>query len=249
MPDKRLSMNYYNKMLFVQMHLDNSKELLDVGCGEGGYFHMYDDHKIRYKGIDIDSSVLKTEKQVKLASAEKIPFPNNTFDIVVCMDVIEHVENDRAAISEIHRVLKTKGKLLLSVPNARYPITYDPLNALLRSFGRHINIGVWAWGHKRLYRRDEIKKLLKPYFYLEHIEEVTHAFASSFMTYLPYLSFYVVAPIMKRLGLAKKQKIRVSPKPIEKTSIFRFINFLNNLDKKHFSNTYGLTICAVARKI
>lgn len=48
---------------------------------------------------------------------EALPYEGDFFDVVVCTDVIEHLENPRGLLRQIQRVLKTKGKLILSTPN------------------------------------------------------------------------------------------------------------------------------------
>jgi 2-polyprenyl-6-hydroxyphenyl methylase / 3-demethylubiquinone-9 3-methyltransferase len=248
MPDKRLSPGYYNKMTFAQSHLRCSRRVLDVGCGEGGYFYMDREMCIKYSGIDPDASVVKKGHPVKVAGAESIPYASGSFDTVVCMDVIEHVENPEKAVSEIARVLESKGKLIMSVPNARFPFTYDPINALLRIFNSHIPIGLWSWGHRRLYHREDVIRLLESQgFEVRLIEERTHGFVSLFVGYIPYFSVYWVSPIMKKLGM-KKAKIEVSGRPMGKGIAFKFFNSINKFDGKIFGRTHGVTICLLARK-
>jgi len=248
MPDKRLSPTYYNKMMFAKQYLKGSNVLLDVGCGEGGYFYMYKELGIKYTGIDPDASVLRRHEPVKIASAEDIPFRSSSFDTVVCMDVLEHAKDPDDAMSEIRRVLMPGGKLIISVANARYPASYDLLNAILRPFGRHMRIGYWAWGHRRLYLREDFRNLLQSNgFCIEHMEEYTHGFVTAFMSYLPYFSVHVAAPVIKKFGM-KNSGIDVSGKPLEHGMFFRLLNTLNIVDKKYFGRTHGLTICALARK-
>ncbi|MBN1896584.1 MAG: class I SAM-dependent methyltransferase [Candidatus Aenigmarchaeota archaeon] len=248
MLDKRLSPNYSNKMLFARKHLDGCRSVLDVGCGQGDYFPMYMEMNVKYCGIDIDPRVAKGNERIKVASSERIPFGDNEFDAIVIMDVIEHVADDIKSISEIHRVLSPKGKLIISVPNARFPFTYDPVNGFLRFFGRHIPIGAWSWGHRRLYRREEITRLVESSgFEILGVEEVTHAFVSSFISYIPYMMMHAVSPLLKKLGL-RKSEIKVEEKKKISGPISRIYGFLNHIDRKYFSKTHGTTICIYAVK-
>ena len=171
--DKRLSPVYKNKMDFVEENILDNIKLLDVGCGEGNYFHLYEDLNIDYKGIDIDCP--ETKNTIK-CGAEKLPFKDKSFDMVVCMDVLEHVEDPFAAISEIHRVLKKKGELIMSVPNYYFPWTYDPINAFLRMFNLSIPIGMWAWGHRRLYPDSAIVTTLMNALVIEEGLEISDTF-------------------------------------------------------------------------
>ena len=58
-------------------------------------------------------------KKIKLSvgSLTSLPFPNETFDLIICSEVIEHIPEDAKAVSELGRVLKKGGTLLLSVPH------------------------------------------------------------------------------------------------------------------------------------
>lgn len=50
------------------------------------------------------------------ADAAKIPFPNNTFDVIFCGELLEHIENPTNVLNEIHRILKPNGNVLITVP-------------------------------------------------------------------------------------------------------------------------------------
>ena len=55
------------------------------------------------------------------AAGEALPFPSNTFDLILSHEVIEHVQDDRQAVREMVRVLRPGGRLLLFCPNRGYP--------------------------------------------------------------------------------------------------------------------------------
>lgn len=92
-----------------------SGKLLDVGCGSKPYQSLFDVEE--YLGLDIDS-----ERSRKLGIADyfydgnTFPFQSESFDSALCNQVLEHVFNPDAFLSEIHRVLRPDGKLLLTVP-------------------------------------------------------------------------------------------------------------------------------------
>lgn len=89
--------------------------LLDVGCGTKPYRQLF---KVeRYRGLDIDSPITR-ERGVAddLYDGSQFPYQNETFDSALCNQVLEHVFNPDEFLTEINRVLKPGGKLLLSVP-------------------------------------------------------------------------------------------------------------------------------------
>lgn len=92
--------------------------ILDAGCGTGLLAKKLEKYG-EVLGTDISNEALKFARQrkitVKKASITKLPFPKNSFDIVTCIDVINHrwVKNDLSALKELKRVLKTKGFLII----------------------------------------------------------------------------------------------------------------------------------------
>jgi len=88
---------------------------LDVGCSDGASLSFYDNVDI--EGIEIEEDLVKIAKKwgkVRVASAENLPYKDNSFETVVCSDVIEHVDNREKALKEIERVAKKR--IILSFP-------------------------------------------------------------------------------------------------------------------------------------
>jgi len=97
--------------------------------------------------------------------AMNLPFADDSFDYVVCSEVLEHLPDDARAAHEMFRVLKPGGACVATVPCQDYPWTWDPLNWTLERFtGRHVGgrrpwSGIW-YDHQRLYTRDELTALM-----------------------------------------------------------------------------------------
>jgi SAM-dependent methyltransferase len=93
--------------------------------------------------------------------------------------VLEHVEDDRAALRELHRVLRPGGALAISVPHADYPWLWDPLNRAWRALGgRPLRgaqpAGIWSL-HRRLYwPADLAQRVSEAGFAVDWVEEATH---------------------------------------------------------------------------
>lgn len=100
-------------------------KLLDLGCGEKPYKLVYDN--LCESSIGIDVKICKHEQKYVdvFASADNIPFEGDTFHTVLCTNVLEHVSNMEKAFSEIARILKRGGYLIISVPFL-YPVHESP---------------------------------------------------------------------------------------------------------------------------
>jgi SAM-dependent methyltransferase len=91
---------------------------LDIGCGTG--------YGTRGVGIDVSHEALTYARahfpgaRFVQASAEKLPFDAETFDLVTAFEVIEHLERWPDLLAEANRVLKPQGVLLVSTPNKAY---------------------------------------------------------------------------------------------------------------------------------
>lgn len=114
----------YNLGKFVTDHIPQNSRVLDVGCNSGilGVLLKSQGKNCYVNGIDVvPELVQKAIKNGTYASegvAEDLSIhPNGAFDIVVCVEVLEHLYDPLVAIKEAKRVLKPKGKYIVSIPN------------------------------------------------------------------------------------------------------------------------------------
>jgi ubiquinone/menaquinone biosynthesis C-methylase UbiE len=115
-------------------------------------------HKDEYTTADLESPLAKVKMDV-----HDIPFDENTFDIAMCNHVMEHVNDDIKAMSEIYRVLKPGGWAIIQVPFF-YPlkdVTYED-KSITDSKAREIAFG--QDDHVRMYGRDYASHLEKAGF-------------------------------------------------------------------------------------
>lgn len=100
--------------------------LLDVGCGDGFFLAGIRSKFRGVSGIDFSKTAVDAALSRGLDakycnfSEEKFPFPDEHFDAVTCLDVIEHVFDLRFMMCEISRVLAPKGIAIISTPNIQY---------------------------------------------------------------------------------------------------------------------------------
>jgi glycosyltransferase involved in cell wall biosynthesis/ubiquinone/menaquinone biosynthesis C-methylase UbiE len=179
------------------LDLRDGERVFDCGCGMGFYLMtMGELRNLRLVGLDGDIERLhwaqREDVPADLLSGDilRLPFPDASFDKVLMSEVLEHIADDRQALREIYRILKPDGILALSVPHARYPFWWDPINHVWIALGgqpiRSGPIaGIWS-NHERLYEPDElIERFRSAGFALEIVEEATH-YSFPFIHFLVY---------------------------------------------------------------
>ena len=116
-PDWDYYPTYLAKLAAVREWLDRADRtmrVLDAGCGEGVLVDEYAT-RLQIEGVDPNYS----STRVRTGSLTALPYTDATFDRGLCLDVLEHLTFDEQprALSELFRVLKPGGELLVSVPN------------------------------------------------------------------------------------------------------------------------------------
>jgi SAM-dependent methyltransferase len=99
--------------------LPRNARILDAGCGSG---RMLDElrHRGRVTGVDANADAVSATRRrghvAWLATIEDMPFTDASFDLVTCLDVIEHTPDDRVTLRELRRVTRPGGALVVTVP-------------------------------------------------------------------------------------------------------------------------------------
>lgn len=144
----------------------SGKKVLDVGCGEGSLLDILQRLGNEVSGIDIsESGVVKTQaKSIRCElvdiSNERFPYKDSEFDIVTCLETIEHVENPLRCLQEIKRVLKDNGTLIISIPSPKilHPYCYPGLFQL-KYFKEFLSLNdfeisrIVGWGQAIMFNR------------------------------------------------------------------------------------------------
>lgn len=169
--------------------LPSGRRLLEIGCSTGYLTRHFLSRTERMFGLDRNARALSRAKrrhpQVSFtcADAERLPFADRSFDTVVMLEVIEHTASDSAAMSEVRRVLKVGGTLILSTPHAGLFAFLDPYNvrkAIQRAFPAAYRLAAWLvrfesgqytdnLARHRHYRLQELTALLEPDFTIRSV--------------------------------------------------------------------------------
>ena len=138
------SMNYehLHRYAYAAEFVQN-KRVLDLACGEGYGSYLLARRAAAVVGIDIDKQTvkharnkyLKSNLDFKVGSITDIPIEgNNVFDVVVCFEAIEHVEEHENLLKEVKRLLTPAGLFIVSTPNKR---TYSDETQFSNPFHLH----------------------------------------------------------------------------------------------------------------
>ncbi len=117
----------------------------------------------RYKSADLDSPLADIHFDVQL-----IPLEANSFEVVICNHILEHVENDRLAMSELHRVMAHGGwGILLSPVEMDREVTFEDDTIVDKSERTRV---FGQYDHRRIYGRDYAKRLADAGFDVKEVD-------------------------------------------------------------------------------
>ncbi len=98
--------------------------MLDIGCGLGVYVRRFRQEGIAAYGAELDEARVREAARdlpVVQARGEALPYASDSFGTVLLHEVIEHFDDDRAALAEAARVTRPGGRLFIFAPNRLYP--------------------------------------------------------------------------------------------------------------------------------
>jgi SAM-dependent methyltransferase len=125
------------------LRLPPGAAILDAGCGAGGNLALLAAYG-RARGVDPDATAVAAARarglDAREGDAAQLPFTDGEFDLVCCLDVLEHVDDDVAVLRELRRVAKPGARLLVTVP--AFPALWSSHDA--------------AAGHVRRYSRAQL---------------------------------------------------------------------------------------------
>ena len=214
------------------------KDILVIGCGTGNDLKVIRGYANRLIVCDINKEALKsiTGKAVKIcADATALPLETGTVDVVLSLDVFEHIPDDGKAIGECRRVLRKRGKLIFTAP---------AWSSLYSGFDSQVQ-------HVRRYNRAELEKKLV-------------SFRKVYLSYWNFLLFPAFAAerlirkqTEKRAGKQGigKQGLKASdmddaarlPKPLN-VLLYGILSIDAWLIRKGARLPWGLSLCGIYQK-
>lgn len=209
---ERLHLGQDQKHSFALEHLQryqfaarfvSQKVVLDLGCGEGyGAKMLKEAGAKKVIGIDVDREVIgqanknysSTKVSFQTGDAQKLTFKDKSFDLVVSLELIEHLPDYRRYLKEVRRVLKPGGVFVLSTPNK------DNYRGLTSPF------------HTREFNLEELQKILTGLFSEVEIfgQEITNpeVFESEKRFFQLYQRLTLQSPLVKKLLLLIPPEIK-----------------------------------------
>ncbi len=166
---------YDTSRIEYQLALDLMKKMkfgikvLDVGAGRGEFADMLAKQGYEVSCVDgVRKFYLELARRGYEAAnvdleEEQLPFSDNSFDLVVSLEVIEHLWNTNYYLKELWRVLKPHGRVILTTPNYNY-WTFR-IRALMGQTERFLTQDY----HKKFYTVRSFSQKLVPYFIVERI--------------------------------------------------------------------------------
>lgn len=119
-------------------------KLLDIGCGVGDFIHTAEEHGWQCTGVEPSEeakAIAKKRIQADIYSSEDLEkIPDATFDVITMWHVLEHVDDIKWQVSQLQRLIKNDGKIVIAVPNYKsYDATYYKEKWAAYDVPRHLN--------------------------------------------------------------------------------------------------------------
>jgi SAM-dependent methyltransferase len=214
--------------MIESIKLPLSAAILDIGTSTGTNLRMLRDSGfVNVRGLDLHESAIRwcAEKglgQVDQGDICNIPSNNATYDLVMATDIIEHVDDDVAALSEICRVLKPGGFAIITVP------AFESLWGLQDDVSQH----------KRRYSLDNLRfKLIKSGLKIEEI---------FYFNYLLFLPIWIARQIIRILNINLSSENELNSPFINKLLVKIFL--FDVFTARKLALPFGVSVLAIVRK-
>jgi 2-polyprenyl-3-methyl-5-hydroxy-6-metoxy-1,4-benzoquinol methylase len=151
----------------TRVPIRSSARVLDAGCGSGRLLDELAEYGA-VSGLDMNPDSVsiaqrRGHEDVRVGVVEELPWEDETFDLVTCLDVVEHTADDRVSMRELRRVVRPEGRLLITVPAYQgLWSSHDVFNRHYRRYDRRMMRAVAADVGLRIERMTYFNSLLLP---------------------------------------------------------------------------------------
>jgi SAM-dependent methyltransferase len=202
---------------------------LDAGCGPLTNESLYRDFGKKWIALDhslesFKDDVPENSVQPLIGDLTALPSGSGKLDLVLMLDVLEHIEDERAVLSELNRVLKSGGLVLISVPAFMCLWSFHDEQA----------------EHKRRYRGGKLKALCREFDF-----EIEESFYFNSSLFLP---IYIIRKILKIIpGGKNKMEVSMSPGFLDSV-IYYLLKFEQLLNFHLFKIPFGTSFIVLLRE-
>lgn len=217
---------------FNKLNIPKSANIVELGCSSGILLEKLKENNYKkLTGVEISAQAIKALKSKDITGVKvknyKLPFKDNSIDVLIASNILEHIESDSKAIKEWRRVIKKEGHILIIVP------------AFMALWSEHDEINL----HFKRYRIKDILKLA-----------VTAQLTIREINYWNFVLFIPVLVIRKILNMIRPANKKSSqdqlialPNLINKCLI-NLLNFETYLTAKHIKLPFGVSIYCHLKK-
>jgi len=165
----------------VNKILKSGERLLDLGCGEGNLFEITKHKFNEGHGCDISEIALKKAKKrgiyticADLNVSSHLPYQNESFDAIICVEVLDYIFNPSHLLCETKRILRPNGQMILTTPNFRYFRNLAKL--LLKGSFPHTTTDnfVWGGGHIHYFTTKDLSTLFRKAGFNKMVFHINH---------------------------------------------------------------------------
>lgn len=204
-------------------------KILDFGCGSGIFVSELQEKGYDVHGVDISAEAIKFGelrgiKNLSIQDSHRLDFPDASFDVVLSLDVLEHLEDESWAIREVYRILKPGGKFMVMVP------AYMFLWGVQDEVAHH-------------YRRYTLNKLEKVISRNGDFKFIKSSYFNSFL----FLPIAMVRLLSKHFRLKKRESDFDINTPLLDKIFFTIFNFERKLLRK-IVFPFGVSILLISQK-
>ena len=180
-------MNFFRiRRIYVASRYAKKGLILDLGCHDT-LLRSFLPLDCFYVGADISHSALRKGSGHRVQiDAEQLPFRNNVFDQVFCLEVLEHLPSPINCIYEIRRVLKHNGKLVITTPNKD-----GVFRRIKRVFKRKMKKSKHEVFHLHKFTYEILENMLKEAGFITIREKISIAYLPK-LRHLPHAEFLTI---------------------------------------------------------